>query len=95
MTGNLIRGREAAERATKLTSFMVRYNNQLDRTWPYTTVSRIAEVVSEVKGMDVALESVDADYFEYIVNLIPKGFKKKKRELGGLASSYDSPPRAT
>jgi len=52
---------------------MVRYNNQLDRTWPYTTVSRIAEVVSEVKGVDTALESVDADYFEYIINLIPKG----------------------
>ena len=69
------------ERATKLTSFVVRYNNQLDRTWPYTTVSRIAEVVSEVKGMDVALESVDADYFEYIVNLLSKGDKKKKREL--------------
>ena len=71
----------------KLTSFMVRYNNQLDRTWPYTKVSRIAEVVSEIKGMDVALESVDADYVEYIVNLIPMGDKKKKRELGGLASS--------
>ena len=73
----------------KLTSFMVRYNNQLDRTWPYTKVSRIAEVVSSaVNGMDVALESIDADYyFEYIVNLIPMGDKKKKRELGGLASS--------
>jgi len=72
---------KAARKATKMTAFMVRYNNKLDRTWPYTKVSRVAEIVSRVKeGKDVTLESVDEDYFEYIVNLVPKSNTKKRKQ---------------
>ena len=71
--------RDAAAKATKMKAFMVRYNNELDRTWPYPKVSRIAEVVSNTRGVDVSLESVDSDYFEYIVNLIPSTTDKKRK----------------
>jgi len=71
--------RDAAAKATKMKAFMVRYNNKLDRTWPYPKVSRIAEVVSNTRGVDVSLESVDSDYFEYIVNLIPSATDKKRK----------------
>jgi len=71
--------RDAAAKATKMKAFMVRYNNELDRTWPYPKVSRIAEVVSNIRGVDVSLESVDSDYFEYIVNLIPSTTDKKRK----------------
>ena len=47
--------------------------------WPYPKVSRIAEVVSNTRGDDVSLESVDSDYFEYIVNLIPSTTDKKRK----------------
>lgn len=80
----------AAVKAKRLTSFMVRYNNELDRTWPYTKVSRVAEVVSGVKGMDVKLDSVDADYNEYIVNLVPRsGSKKKTNGNASFARDFD------
>ena len=71
--------KDAAAKATKMKAFMVRYNNELDRTWPYPKVSRIAEVVSNIRGMDVSLESVDSEYFEYIVNLIPSSTDKKRK----------------
>jgi len=71
--------RDAAAKATKMKAFMVRYNNELDRTWPYPKVSRIAEVVSNTRGEDVSLESVDSDYFEYIVNLLPSTTDKKRK----------------
>ena len=81
----------AARKAKRLTKFMVRYNNQLDRTWPYTRVSRIAEVVSVAKGMDPRLASVDADYFEYIVDLVPRRSEGNGEEngSGSFASTVD------
>ena len=77
-------------KAKKMKAFMVRYNNKLDRTWPYTKVATIAEIVSSVTGMDVVLDSVDDDYFEYIVNLVPKtnsGDSKERMSSGGFAGS--------
>jgi len=71
--------KDAAAKATKMKAFMVRYNNELDRTWPYPKVSRIAEVVSNTRGVDVSLESVDSDYFEYIINLVPITTDKKRK----------------
>ena len=80
--------RDAAAKATKMKAFMVRYNNELDRTWPYPKVSRIAEMVSNTRGVDVSLESVDSDYFEYIVNLIPST-KDKKRKSSDFVGNVD------
>ena len=83
---------QASTRAKKMKAFMVRYNNELDRTWPYTKVATIAEIVSSTTGMDVVLDSVDDDYFEYIVNLVPKttsGDSKKRKSSGGFAGSID------
>ena len=78
--------KDAAAKATKMKAFMVRYNNELDRTWPYPKVSRIAEVVSNTKGVDVSLESVDSDCFEYIVNLIPSTTDKKRKSSDFVGS---------
>ena len=60
---------DTAKKATKLKDFMVRYNNGRDRTWPYTRVSDIAQVVASVKNCEAALDSIDSGYREFIVNL--------------------------
>ena len=61
--------RMAAWKATRLTSFRVRYENDAEWAFAYTKVARVAEVVSKFRGREVKLAGGDGERFEYLVEL--------------------------